>query len=150
MAKTGHCVHVTTISQALHKSGLYDWVARRKPILQNAHLLRYAKHHSRDSEAMGQKVLRSDETKMELFGLNAKRYVWHKPNTEHHPKNTIPTVKHIAGSIMLWGFFLISRDWGTCQDGRENGWSKIQKSPRGKPAAFCKKAKIGTEVHLLA
>ena len=23
MAKTGHCVHVTTISQALHKSGLY-------------------------------------------------------------------------------------------------------------------------------
>ena len=27
--------------------------------------------------------------------------------------------------------FLISRDWGTCQDRRENGWSKIQKNPRG-------------------
>ena len=29
MAKTGHCVHVTTISQALHKYGLYSRVVRR-------------------------------------------------------------------------------------------------------------------------
>ena len=34
MAKTGHCVHVTTISQALHKSGLYDSVAKRNPLLK--------------------------------------------------------------------------------------------------------------------
>ena len=58
-----------------------------------------------NSEAMWQNVLWSDETKMELFGLNAKRYVWHKPNTAHHPKNTIPTVKHGGGSIMLLGCF---------------------------------------------
>ena len=53
MAKTGHCVHVTTISQALHKSGLYGGVARRKPLLKKAHLescLRNAKKHSGDSE----------------------------------------------------------------------------------------------------
>ena len=31
MTKTGHCVYVTTIYQALHKSGLYGRVARRKP-----------------------------------------------------------------------------------------------------------------------
>ena len=31
MAKTGHCVHVTTIFQALPKFGLYGRVARRKP-----------------------------------------------------------------------------------------------------------------------
>ena len=41
---------------------------------------------------MWQNVLWSDETKMELFGRNAKCYVWCKPNTAHHPKNTIPTV----------------------------------------------------------
>ena len=34
MAKTGHCVHVTTISQALYKSGLYGRVARRKTLLK--------------------------------------------------------------------------------------------------------------------
>ena len=47
---------------------------------------------------MRNKILWSDETKIELFGLNAKRYVWRKPGT-------IPTVKHGGGSIMLWGCF---------------------------------------------
>ena len=108
MVKTGHCVHVTTISQALHKSGLYGRMTRRKPLLKKAHLashLRYAKKHSGDSEAMWQKVLWSDETKMEFVNRNAKRYIWCKPNAAHHPKNTIPTVKHCDDSIMLWGCF---------------------------------------------
>ena len=46
MVKIGLCVHVTTISQALHKSGLHGEVAGRKPLLKKAHLeshLRYAK-----------------------------------------------------------------------------------------------------------
>ena len=47
---------------------------------------------------MRNKILWSDETKIELFGLNAKRHVWRKPGT-------IPTVKHGGGSIMLWGCF---------------------------------------------
>ena len=42
--------------------------------------------------------LRSDETKIKLFGLNAKHHVWWKPGT-------IPTVKHGGGSIMLSGCF---------------------------------------------
>ena len=40
----------------------------------------------------------SDETLIEVFGLNAKLHVWRKPGT-------IPTVKHGGGSIMLWGCF---------------------------------------------
>uniref|UniRef100_A0A669BVS3 Tc1-like transposase DDE domain-containing protein n=1 Tax=Oreochromis niloticus TaxID=8128 RepID=A0A669BVS3_ORENI len=54
---------------------------------------------------MWKKVLWSDETKMELFGQNAKRYVWRKTNTAHHSEHTIPTVKYGGGSIMLWGCF---------------------------------------------
>ncbi len=49
------------------------------------------------------KILWSDETKIELFGLNSKWYVWRKPGTAHHLSNTVPTVKHGGGSIMLWG-----------------------------------------------
>ena len=56
-------------------------------------------------QARGEKVLWSDETTIELFGLHSKHYIWCKPNTAHHPVNTIPTVKHGAGSIMFWGWF---------------------------------------------
>ena len=54
---------------------------------------------------MRQNILWSDEMKIELFGLNAKHYVWQKLSTAHHPSNTIPTMKNGGGSIMLWGCF---------------------------------------------
>ena len=47
---------------------------------------------------MRNKILWSDETKIELFGLNAKRHISKKPDTT-------PTVKHGGGIIMLWGCF---------------------------------------------
>ena len=47
---------------------------------------------------MRNKILWSDENKIELFGLNAKYHIWRKPGT-------IPKVKHGGGSIMLWGCF---------------------------------------------
>ena len=47
----------------------------------------------------------SDETKIELFGINSTRRVWRKRNAEYNPKNTIPTVKHGGGNLMLWGCF---------------------------------------------
>ena len=43
--------------------------------------------------------------KINFYCLKAKRYVWRKTNTAHHPEHTIPTVKHGGGSIMLWGCF---------------------------------------------
>uniref|UniRef100_A0A4W5M391 HMG box domain-containing protein n=1 Tax=Hucho hucho TaxID=62062 RepID=A0A4W5M391_9TELE len=60
--------------------------------------LDFAKRHRKDSQTIRNKILWSDETKIELFGLNAKCHVWRKPGT-------IPTVKHGGGSIMLWGCF---------------------------------------------
>ena len=47
---------------------------------------------------MRNKILWSDETKIELFGVNAKCHIWRKPGT-------IPTVKHGGGSMMLWGHY---------------------------------------------
>ena len=50
---------------------------------------------------MRNKMIWSDETKIELFGLNVNGHVWRKPGT-------IPTVKHGGGSIMLWGCFSVA------------------------------------------
>uniref|UniRef100_A0AAZ3SXJ5 Transposase Tc1-like domain-containing protein n=1 Tax=Oncorhynchus tshawytscha TaxID=74940 RepID=A0AAZ3SXJ5_ONCTS len=88
----------TTISAALHQSGLYGRVVRRKPLLSKRHMiarLEFAKRYLKDSQTMRNKILWSDETTIELFGLNVKLQVWRKPCT-------IPTAKHGGGSIMLW------------------------------------------------
>ena len=64
---------------------------------------------------MRNKILWSDETKIELFGLNAKRHIWKKPGT-------IPRVKRGVGSVMPWGCF---SDAGTGRlvsiEGKMNG-----------------------------
>jgi hypothetical protein len=91
----------TTISAARHQSGLYGRLARLKPLLnKKAH--EFAKRHLKDSQTMINKILWSDKTKIELFGLNAKHHIWRKPGRDHHLANTIPMVKHGCGSIMLW------------------------------------------------
>ena len=104
----------TTISAALHTSRRNGRVARQKPLLRKRHMtacLEFAKRHGKASESMRQKMLWSNEMKIELFGLNAKCYIWRKLSTAHHPHNTILTVKHGGGSIMLWGCFSAARTW---------------------------------------
>ena len=64
---------------------------------------------------MRNKILWSDETKIELFGLNAKSHIWRKPGT-------IPTVKHGGGSIMLWGCFSVAGNGTLVRiEGKMNG-----------------------------
>ena len=65
----------------------------------------FDKRNVGDTPNIWKKVPWSDETKIELFGHQGKRYVWRKPNTSHHLENTIPPVKHGGGSIMLLGGF---------------------------------------------
>ena len=68
--------------------------------------LEFAKRHLKDSQTTINKILWSDETKIELFGLNAKLHIWREPGSggnAHHLANTIPTVKHGVGSTILWG-----------------------------------------------
>ncbi|KAK3551967.1 hypothetical protein QTP70_031496 [Hemibagrus guttatus] len=101
----------TTISAALHQSGLYGRVARRKPLLSKRHLmahLEFAKRHLKDSQIMRNKILWSNEIKIELLGLNGKCHVRRKPGTAHHLANIIATVKHHAV-----GMFFSSRNWET-------------------------------------
>ena len=59
----------------------------------------------------------SDETKIELFGLNAKRHVRRKHGEawwwQHHDV----------------GMFFSGRDWETSQDRGKYEWSKVHRDP---------------------
>ncbi|GFW29167.1 transposable element Tc1 transposase [Trichonephila clavipes] len=56
-------------------------------------------------------VIFSDESKFNIFGSDGRRMVSRKPNTSHHPKHTIPTVKHGGGSVMSPDLNVIHHLW---------------------------------------
>ena len=91
-----------TISNTLPRS------VRKVPLLKKAHVqarLMFANKHLGDSELGWENVLWSDESKIELFGINSTCRVWRKIKADLDPKNTISTIKHGGGNIMLWGCF---------------------------------------------
>ncbi|KAK3511520.1 hypothetical protein QTP70_008979 [Hemibagrus guttatus] len=104
----GTIVTKKTTGNTLCHEGRKSCGARMILPLKKAHvqaLLKFTNEHLNDSEENWVKVLWSDETKIELFGINSTRRVWRRRNAAYDPKNTIPTIKHGRGNIMLWGCF---------------------------------------------
>ncbi|CDQ98778.1 unnamed protein product [Oncorhynchus mykiss] len=83
LKRAGTTVSKKTISNKLCRHGLKSCSARKE----------------------WEKVMWSDETEIELFCVNSSRRVWRKKKDEYNPKNTIPTVKHGGGNIIIWGCF---------------------------------------------
>ena len=104
----GTTVTKKTIGSTLPHNGLKSCIARKVPLLKRAHVqarLKFAREHLNDSEKALEKVLWSDETKFQLFATNSTCCVWRKRNADYDPKNTILTLKHGGGNIMLLGCF---------------------------------------------
>ncbi len=75
---------------------------RKVPLLKKAHV---QPSEVNDSEENWGKELWSDETKIQLFGINWTRRVWRRRNAAYDLKNIILTIKHGGANIMLWGCF---------------------------------------------
>ena len=68
--------------------------------------LKLASEHLNDSATTWETVLWSNETKVELFGLNWTRRVWMMKKCAYNPNSTIPTVKCEGGNFMFLGIFM--------------------------------------------
>jgi transposase len=107
LEETGTKVSISTVKRVLCRHNRKGRSARKKPLLRKHHKtwLWFATAHGDKDRTFWRNVLWSDETKIEPFGHNDHRYVWRRKGVACKPKNTIPTVKHRDGSIMLWGCF---------------------------------------------
>ncbi len=102
----GTIVTKKTIGNTLRREGLKSCSICKVPLLKKAHVQAHLKF-ANDSEENWVKVLWSDETKIELFGINSTRRVWRGRNAACDPKNTIPTVNMEVETLCFGGVFLL-------------------------------------------
>lgn len=102
----GKDVSSRTVRKYLNKEGIHGRTARKKPLISKVNQrkrLNFARKHINEPPEYWKRVLWTDESKINLFGSDCGTNVWRKKNEALKFQNTIPTVKHGGGNIMVWG-----------------------------------------------
>ena len=97
-------VRKDTISRALYRTGFHSRLPRKVPLMKIKHVkdrLKFVGTYEKKGMQFWEKVIWSDETKVEQFGRNIATSVWRKNGTAFKKHNTIPTVKFGEGFIMI-------------------------------------------------
>ena len=102
----GVVVSAQTVRLTLQEHNLHGRRPRRKPLLQARHKkarLLFANAYVTKPLHFWEKILWSDETKINLFGSDGIQKVWRRPHEEYKDKCMVSTMKHGGGSVMVWG-----------------------------------------------
>jgi hypothetical protein len=95
-----------TVRNALRLAGLRARTKAKKPLLHKRHLrarLDFAYTHRNKTLADWERVIWSDETKINLMGSDGRRYCWKTPGEGLSRRTIQTTLKHGGGSTMIWG-----------------------------------------------
>ena len=98
----------TTIRRRAHEISLYGRVARKKPYPNKANRgkrLEYARTYREKPLGFWNNVIRSDESKFNLFGSDGKVMVWQFTKEELESRCTVLNVRHGGGNVKCWGCF---------------------------------------------
>lgn len=99
-------VSAQTIRNMLKRRGLKSTTKVKKPLLKRQHLkrrLEFAKKYENWTIEDWRRVIFSDETKINRFGSDGRKWRWKEPRAQLKPSDVSPTVKNGGGSIMVWG-----------------------------------------------
>jgi transposase len=99
-------VSARTVQRRLKEQGLLCRVRRSKPYISPTNKEKrrlWAMQHIRWTVEDWRRVIFSDESKFMLFKSDGRQYCWIKPGQALDPRFTKKTIKHGAGSLMVWG-----------------------------------------------
>lgn len=102
----GMQLNVKTVKRALRRAGLKAIVKVKKPTLSRKHRrdrLEFAHKYKSWTVKDWKRVIWSDETKINLWGSDGRKWCWKTPGAALQPHNVQLTLKNGGGSIMIWG-----------------------------------------------
>jgi transposase len=95
-----------TLARELHNAGMRATVKKKKPAISaknRKERLAFAKSHKDWTVEDWKRVVFSDETKINRFGSDGKKWSWRRDIEPLQPRSVKATVKGGGGSLMIWG-----------------------------------------------
>lgn len=106
METTNMDISTSTIRRKLRDSGMVSKVKVKKPLLTRKHKrdrLDWAIAHKEFTDDDLKHILWSDESKINRFGSDGRKWVWIRKGEQLNERMIQSTVKFGGGSLMVWG-----------------------------------------------